>query len=200
MSTCKLENVSQFICDFGAEAVSLYVTMTGMPPETVPEYFLTSVIAERLFHQTKHYVGMETRVSELITWCPRPERPALEPSGRLRDVDIRRWKPDLVVYSCAVTPEDAELMALVEVKRGYISADLDENKRTDRSKALKILDQLDCDHVILCGSLPKPNRDFHIKKAEECRDRWFETSVTASPDNRYSDYYFGARLMTRPST
>ena len=191
-----IENLSQKICDFGAEALSLYVTMTGLSLLSLPEYFMTSVIAERMFRETKHYVGLETRVSELLTWCPRTERRVLSSNERLRDIDVRRWKPDLVVYSPAPTPEEAELMALVELKRGYISAHLDENQRTDRGKALRILEEVNCDHVILCGSLPPENRDFHETQAAEFGDIWFETKVAPSPDGRYSDYYFGARLIS----
>ncbi len=187
------EEIARLICKYGADAVTRYVKMSGMGPETIPEYFLTSIIADQLHSSNGYVITLETSVSELLEWASREQRKRLSKQERLRDLDIRRWKPDIVVYKAHTPPDDADMLALVEVKRGTISAEISDDKRTDREKALRVLEELDCPHIILCGSLNEESRNLQEIEARQQNDFWAEVKVDSLPWPL--DYFFGARVV-----
>jgi hypothetical protein len=186
------DELNQFmteLCQAGADAIRTYVTVSGEPYATMPEYFLGSSIFSVIGR--KRAVTLETPLWQLHDW--------LRNSGPVPDIDpeVSRWKLDMIVYDgFGPTPHDQKAWALVEIKNGYIDADLLEGRRSDRAKLLSITNWFHASkpHIICCGSLNSERREFHIRQAEKLGDRWFEDATGQLPyDN--GEAYFCARVI-----
>lgn len=93
-------------------------------------------------------------------------------------------------------PQEQNIWALVEVKKGYIDADFLPDRRSDRQKLL-FVDALFSGrhpHLICCGSFNDDGRTIHENRAKEQNDGWYEAEA-GNLLYGYGKMYFCARVI-----
>jgi hypothetical protein len=108
--------------------VSRYVEISGLDPEAMPEYFMPAFIFDHMGGEVS--MTLETNFLSLLEWNMdakggRREPPSVEDVKALAlAADMGTPRVDLAIYADPHRPkEHQDILALVEFKRGRISAE-----------------------------------------------------------------------------
>jgi len=201
-----IDTLMRIFCEAGAAAVSRYVEVSGLDPWTMPEFFMPAFILDHIgnsvtatlesgFHDMIER-NKSVRMVQGSSETPHDERLlklAQELNGR---------RVDMVLFESQEQgkPKDQQsFFALVEFKRGWIDADRQPGKISDRDKLLMLLEHIDtCPWGIACGCAPESHRNWQRSESDKTADRWFEV-VVKLPDTYSVPYYFCARAFKRGS-
>jgi hypothetical protein len=115
------ENLAKAVRD----AIQQYEKMSGMGPWNTPESWLQCAIAQYLQKNFPEdfYVMLEVRTRDLYAWSESSKRTT---PGEERAL-VRNGRIDLVLFGWDCNPEDAEPVALIEVKKYAQKLDCNED-------------------------------------------------------------------------
>jgi hypothetical protein len=206
-SFTNIKEIVQEFCEAGAEAVRCYAEVSQLDPleaPYMPEYFASAFILQKLGRSRR--IILEASLTQLQVWnddaCERRHLLKLtEPETLLRLKSLnealgrRSPRVDLTLFD-----SKRDLLALVEVKPGWISFESAPARISDRDKLLHILPLVHtCPYGIACGWMELN----HLKwqRSRKNGDILYEAKVQHIPGvfNSSHEYFFGARVFPNPT-
>jgi hypothetical protein len=203
----QIDGVMRKLCEAGAQSVRRYVDVAGDDPWTMPEYFMRAFFLDRSGNEIT--MTLETGFGTLVEWNTgvrirrsMPERAHDDRLLRLAE-QLGGRRVDLAIFAGEEehkAKDQQDLFALVEYKRGWISANRDPGGMSDRDKLLMLLAHVDtCPCGIVCGWAIEDHarwqRDVSIKSTS---DHWCEQKIEL-PEGYTSSLLFCARAFERLS-
>jgi hypothetical protein len=181
-----IDDVMQKFCDAGADAVRRYLDVSGEDAGTMPEYFMPAFVLDRLGDRVTS--TLETNFGALVEWNvrvrerrrlgqqPHDERLLLlaqQSNGRRVDMVLFEGEEE------GKPKDQQDMLALVEFKRGYVSANREPGRLSDRDKLLMLLAYIDtCPWGIVCGWTNKDHLEWQKQHSlKETSDRWYEKQI-----------------------
>jgi hypothetical protein len=201
-----IDELMRRFCDEGADAVRRYVHVSGEDPSTMPEYFMAGFILDHLGSEIT--ATLETNFGYLAQWNNdvRKRRGLVERTDDERSLRLMRRldgrRVDMVLFEGEEehkSKDQQDFFALVEFKRGWISASRIPGQESDRDKLLLMLEHIDtCPWGIVCAWVLEDNLEWQKNESiKGTNDRWYEKKIDSSDGT--TPGFFCARVFARSS-